>query len=166
MNTSGVEHQLVQHFDSNHSISKKLKILLIDDDPEMSDLVVAALEAKTNCSAEIATDPFEAMNKISETFYDLVILDWKLPALTGGETLRQVEKGLYFDPELPIQWDNHKVPVVIFSSSDKAQCSFTKTKHFKYLGFVSKNQKLNAIVEAFSVLMAPLSQEQQVSAGV
>lgn len=128
---------------------KKPRVLLIDDDMEMGEIVKNSLKFRFNCRVDVASDPFEAMNTMTENFYDLIILDWRLPALTGGQTLKELEKGFYFEPGLPVQWDRQRVPVIVFSAAEKAQCQLEKTKHFDCVGFISKKQSLNSIVESF-----------------
>ncbi len=132
---------------------KPKKILMIEDDPDMSSLIAKSLKQKYSCIIDIAQDPFEAMNLMTENFYDMIILDWQLPALNGAETLVQAEKGLRLEPSLPIQWDRQRVPVVIFSSSKKNECPPRRTKHFNYVGFVSKAQPLSSILESFGSYM-------------
>jgi CheY-like chemotaxis protein len=128
------------------------RILLVDDDQDMGTLLTECLTSRLSCSVDTATDPFEAMNKISEDFYDLIILDWNLPALTGAQTLRKAERGLNLDPNAPIQLESHTVPVVILSSSAQDKCQFISTKHFRNVGFVSKRQALHLIVEQLAHL--------------
>jgi CheY-like chemotaxis protein len=125
------------------------KILIIEDDPDMSFVIARALKCKYNCQVEVAQDPFEAMNLMVDKFYDLIILDWHLPGLSGKDTMAEAEKGLRFDPDIPIQWDTKKAPVVIFSSAKKSDCLPRKTKHFDYVGFISKAQPLNDIIDLF-----------------
>ena len=127
---------------------KTKKILMIEDDQDMADVIIGSLKMKYHCQIDIAQDPFEAMNLMTEKFYDLIILDWQLPGLNGTETLVQAEKGLQLEPSLPIQWDREKVPVVIFSSSKKNECLPRRTKHFNYVGFISKAQPLNMVIDA------------------
>lgn len=128
---------------------KKPRVLLIDDDNEMGEVIKNSLKFRYNCHVDCAVDPFEAMNTMTENFYDLIILDWRLPALTGGQTLKELEKGFYFEPGLPVQWDRQRVPVIVFSSAERVQCTLEKTKHFDCVGFISKRQPLNSIVESF-----------------
>lgn len=128
---------------------KSKKILMIEDDPDMSAIITKSLKQQHSCIIDVAQDPFEAMNYMTENFYDMIILDWQLPALNGAETLVQAEKGLRLEPSIPIQWDRQRVPVVIFSSSKKNECPPRRTKHFNYVGFVSKAQPLNAILDSF-----------------
>lgn len=140
--------QFNQPFLKQPNVSKKhKKVLVIDDDPDMSLIISRSLKIKFSCTVDIAHDPFEAINFIIEKFYDLIILDWQLPGLNGAETLVEAEKGLRFEPSIPIQWDRNKAPVVIFSSSKKSECPPRRTKHFNYTGYVSKAQPLDNIIE-------------------
>lgn len=128
---------------------KAKKILMIEDDTEMSDVISKALKDNYGCTVDVAHDPFEAINFIVDKFYDLIILDWQLPGLNGAETLVAAEKGLRFEPSIPIQWDRCRAPVVIFSSSKKSECPPRRTKHFNYTGFISKSQPIHQIIELF-----------------
>lgn len=125
------------------------KILMIDDDQDIVAVVTRALKTKYSCVIDVAQDPYEAMNLMTEKFYDLIILDWQLPGLNGTETLAETEKGLKLEPGLPFQWDTKKVPVVIFSASKKNQCHPRRTKHFDYVGYILKSQPLYTIIESF-----------------
>ncbi|MBC7457124.1 MAG: response regulator [Bdellovibrionaceae bacterium] len=135
------------------SFKKTKKILMIEDDSDMSDILSYTLKMKYNCQIDIAQDPFEAMNMMADKFYDLIILDWQLPGLNGTETLAQTEKLLRLEPSLPIQWDRSKVPVVILSSAKKNECLPRRTKHFDYVGFITKAQPLEMIVDALGELI-------------
>lgn len=144
---------------------KAKKILMIEDDSEMSSVISKALKENYGCTIDVAHDPFEAINFIVDKFYDLIILDWQLPGLNGAETLVAAEKGLRFEPSIPIQWDRCRAPVVIFSSSKKSECPPRRTKHFNYTGFISKGQPLTQIIDLFGAHLT--SDEQlQSSTGV
>lgn len=133
---------------NSKNVKKTKRILIIEDDTDMADILRRSLKMNYNCIVNTAQDPFEAMNLMAEKFYDLIILDWQLPGLNGSETLVQAEKGLRLEPSMPIQWDRAKVPVVVFSTSQKNECHVKKTKHFDYVGHVSKQQSIGSIVEA------------------
>lgn len=130
------------------SFKKTKKILMIEDDLDMAELIINSLKIRYHCAIDVAQDPFEAMNLMTEKFYDLIILDWQLPGLNGTETLVQAEKGLKLEPSIPIQWDQSKVPVVIFTSSKKNECLPRRTKHFNYVGFISKTQSLASMIDS------------------
>lgn len=138
---------------------KKKRILMIEDDRDMSALMKKALMSRFYCEIDVAQDPFEALNRVVDRFYDLIILDWQLPGLNGTDTLAEAEKGLRFEPSIPIQWDTAKAPVVIFSSQKKSECLPRRTKHFNYIGFISKMQSLPEILKSFSTYIeAPAEQ--------
>ena len=126
--------------------SPRNRILVIDDDADMGELLQYSLVTKYNCLVDVATDPFEAMNLMTEHFYNSIVLDWNLPALNGGETLQKAAQAMAYEPFLPFQWDQHEVPVIVISSDTKETCQPKKTKHFSYVGFVSKAQPLRKIV--------------------
>ena len=47
-----------------------------------------------------------------------------------------------YEPFLPAQWDHQDVPVIVFSSEAKADCLLKRTKHFNYVGYISKAQPI------------------------
>lgn len=142
-------NSLLQSFPKTiKSFKKSKRILMIEDDSDMSEVLSYTLKKKYNCRIDVAQDPFEAMNMMADKFYELIILDWQLPGLNGTETLAQTEKLLRLEPSLPIQWDKAKVPVIILSSAKKNECLPRRTKHFNYVGFISKAQPLEMIVDA------------------
>lgn len=134
-------------FGRRQNVSGKVKrILLIEDDVDMSEVIQLRLKKMYACKVDIASDPFEAMNKMVEGYYDLIILDWNLPVLNGEETLLRADQAMAYEPGLPIEWDKNEVPVVVFSSTAQEDCKVRKTKHFNYVGHVSKAQPLNKIL--------------------
>jgi len=124
--------------------------LLIEDDVEMSEVIQLRLKKMYSCRVDLASDPFEAMNKMLEEYYDLIILDWNLPVLNGEETLLRADQAMAYEPGLPIEWDKNEVPVVVFSSTAEENCKLRKTKHFNYVGHVSKAQPLNKILSTIA----------------
>lgn len=133
----------------NKNLKKSKKILMIEDDTDMCLIISKSLKENFTCTIDVANDPFEAINLLVDKFYDLIILDWQLPGLNGAETLVAAEKGLRYEPSIPIQWDRNQALVVIFSSAKKEICSPRKTKHFNYAGYISKTQPLRNIIDLF-----------------
>ncbi len=71
------------------------RILVVDDEPSIASLVAQALKRKGyECSS--AHDGDEALEVITQTHPDLVILDLMLPGMDGWEVCRRVKS----DPEL------------------------------------------------------------------
>jgi two-component system phosphate regulon response regulator PhoB len=63
------------------------KILIVDDDPDIRD-VVSAMLAAVGLSAEPVGSAEEALERVEEAPYDLLVLDWNLPKMTGIDLCR------------------------------------------------------------------------------
>ena len=70
-------------------------ILLVEDDPFLADIYSTKLK-EAEFSVEVAQDGEEALRKIKDTTYDLVLLDIVLPTVNGWEILRNIKR----DPNL------------------------------------------------------------------
>jgi two-component system, OmpR family, phosphate regulon response regulator PhoB len=69
--------------------SMSARVLLVDDDPDIRDVVGAMLEA-VGLIVEPATTAEAALERARETHFDLLVLDWNLPAMTGIELCRKI----------------------------------------------------------------------------
>ena len=123
-------------------------VLVVDDDIELAQLLnVSVCERFKNAVVDIASDPFEAMNMMADKAYDLVLLDWNLPGITGLRTLEQASKDFDYDPNLPSEWREKRTPVVVMSADDEEQCKAHSTRYFSYAGFVNKKLGLGGIMD-------------------
>ena len=124
------------------------KVLIIDDDQDMSEVLQSFLEKDEHYAISTAQDPFEAMDMMTEQVFDLIVLDWNLPKMNGLETLIQTEKWFRCDPNLLLEWEDRRVPVIIFTGNEKAICKAPYTKHFRYSGYVNKSNTIETIVNS------------------
>lgn len=90
--------------DSNHSSSGAKKILLIDDDPVIIDILSRILRPK-GYEITVASDGIEALEKTFDEHPDLIILDLGLPKLPGEEVCRQIRK----------TEKKHHIPIIMLS---------------------------------------------------
>ena len=81
--------------------SEDLNILVIDDIAMELKLIKGMLEPieVPLCRVDSLQDPRQALEKIREGSYDLVITDFEMPGLSGMEVFRQVRD---FNPSLPV----------------------------------------------------------------
>jgi PAS domain S-box-containing protein len=100
------------------NMEKDRKILLIDDDIVLHQLVCKFL-LQTNCRCLSAHSGAEGLGMIREHKPDLILLDFMMPDMTGG----QVYDELVTNPEYEAFRD---IPVVILSA--KENDTFTKVK--------------------------------------
>lgn len=80
------------------------KILLIEDDQEIGEMVTKHLEKDSFCVAHI-TDGLSAVDAFYREHFDLVLLDLMLPKMDGIDVLQQIRK-------------NSVVPVIIISAKE------------------------------------------------
>ena len=86
-------------FWSNHQISR---MIVVDDDEETCRNITKAM-AGTGVSTDYATGGEQAVQMVREAGeekkpYDLILLDWKMPGMSGLEAARQIRK----DSQVPI----------------------------------------------------------------
>jgi two-component system NtrC family response regulator len=77
---------------------EKAKILIAEDEKTQRDLLEGFLK-KEGFFVHAVTHGREALQKLKEDFYDIALIDYKMPELDGLQTLREIRK-LY--PELPV----------------------------------------------------------------
>lgn len=69
------------------------RVLVVDDDVDIRDVVGAMLEA-VGLIAESAASAEEAIDLVSSSSYDLLVLDWNLPGMSGLDLCRHVRNEL------------------------------------------------------------------------
>ena len=70
--------------------SSKRKVLVVDDDPDLVELIVSVLEADRRFETRVATNGFEAGMMVKEYRPDIIILDVMLPGINGKEVCIRV----------------------------------------------------------------------------
>ena len=77
-----------------------LKVLAVDDDAVSSRATVLAL-GRANLAATSVTDPFDALQRLRESSYSLVLLDINMPGM-DGITLCEQMRGLPLHKKTPV----------------------------------------------------------------
>ena len=75
-----------------------VKVLVIDDDPDVRAFLAAALEG-LGYTVELAEDGPEGIEKIAAFGPDLLLLDYAMPQMNGADVARAVRRS---HPHLPI----------------------------------------------------------------
>ena len=68
----------------------KIKVLLVDDEKEFIRALAERLEVR-DFNAETAFDGYEAISKIKEQDFDVIVLDVLMPGINGIETLKEIK---------------------------------------------------------------------------
>src|SRR5579883_2929793 len=94
--------------DRSTAIKRKLKILIIDDDELIREVVKLAL-ANADFEAVALESPSLAQTVVKQTKPDLILLDLYMPELNGLDLMRKLQS----DPS------TKKVPVIVFTGSNE-----------------------------------------------
>ena len=78
------------------------KILIVDDEEMTAQVLADILRTDGYVSIEATTDPRDALSRYSAFQPDLVVLDWKMPHITGAQVLRQIRSVCAAQSYLPI----------------------------------------------------------------
>ncbi|MDH7491787.1 MAG: PAS domain S-box protein [Methanolinea sp.] len=69
-----------------------MRILLVDDDPMLPDLIQKFLEKEGEIEIEATRSGSEALEKISQEKFDAIVLDYELPGMNGIDLLRMIKR--------------------------------------------------------------------------
>lgn len=71
-------------------LMRKSKILLIDDEPGLLRLMTLMLNFRDRYEVRSVADATKALSAVVEFKPDLVLLDWIMPKMNGGEVAQQI----------------------------------------------------------------------------
>ncbi len=74
------------------------RVLLVDDEAELASALVERLEYR-GIAMDYATDGAGALKRLQTSAYDIIVIDLKLPGMSGEELLRIVNTSY---PRLPV----------------------------------------------------------------
>mgnify|MGYP005838449393 CR=1 FL=1 len=86
---------------------KKLKVLVVEDNQAMRDVISAVMEGLDVGDVIYAKSGDQGFNKFKEHKPDIVITDWEMEPVDGIELIRQIRK----NPQSP----NKMVPVIFLT---------------------------------------------------
>ncbi len=95
---------------------KQKKILAVDDEPDLTKLCILALEYH-GFKVDTFNDPQEALSNYKPGYYDLVILDIKMPKMDGFELYDEIKK------------KDHKAKVCFLTASELYYEEFRKKEY-------------------------------------
>lgn len=88
----------------------KVKILVVDDEEDVRDRLSSMIQRKFYCDVDKAANGTEALEKLRKDKFDLVVLDIKMPGLSGIDVIKEASK---FTPDTKIlavsAYDSHEV---------------------------------------------------------
>src|ERR687893_797948 len=79
------------NYDHQKKQQKQKKILAVDDEPDLTKLCSLALEYH-GLKVDTFNDPQEALSNYKPDYYDLIILDIKMPKMDGFKLYDEIKK--------------------------------------------------------------------------
>src|ERR671924_278952 len=70
----------------------KKRILIVDDEPDINSLFRMVLEENGEFMVHSFTDPLLALRNFKDNFYDLILVDIKMPEMDGLDFYRKIRK--------------------------------------------------------------------------
>lgn len=117
------------------------KILIIDDEVDMLDMLKTIIEDKTTYQVSVTPKPQEALRLLGESPFDLVITDLRMPDL-GGISLLEEIRGKH--PDLPV------IIISAYGTIDTAVEAMQKGA----FSYITKPFKQNEILVAIAKALA------------
>lgn len=71
-------------------MTTKMRILVVDDEDRFRESISRLLTTEGH-SVSTARDGMEALNKLAGNDFDVVLLDMKMPGLSGAETFNEIQ---------------------------------------------------------------------------
>lgn len=66
------------------------RILLVDDDRDILDIIRLDLEDDKANTVDISNTAEEAIEKVNNNRYDVIISDWRMPGMNGTDLIRKL----------------------------------------------------------------------------
>lgn len=89
--SSLVQENKVSTFYSKSFEAPEARILVVDDD-DLNLIITTKLLQDTKMSIDTASSADECLRKTSKRYYNLILMDYMMPGMNGGELLREVRK--------------------------------------------------------------------------
>ena len=121
------------------------RILLIDDEPDITFTIKDILE-DNGFQVESFNDPILALNYYKVHFYDLVILDIKMPKMNGFELYIKIREK---DPKVKICF--FTATTMFNEEIKKALLTFGKTISEDY--FIQKPMRFEVLIKKITLIM-------------
>jgi len=133
-----------------HPLSDHFRIVVVDDDPEVTETIMIYLEEEENIRLRVTQDPNKALKLIKDFHPHLLISDLMMPGTTGIEILKSAKQ---LDPGLE---------VVLMTAHASAQTAVEAMKEgaYDYLIKPFKMIELKSVIAKITRTRALMEQNQ------
>lgn len=89
-----------------------MKVLIVDDSAVMRKVVMDALMKSDITNVGQAPDGEEAVKAVIDNIYDLVLMDWNMPKMSGIEAVREIRRKGISVPIIMVTTESEKARVL------------------------------------------------------
>jgi len=89
--TTNTQDEKISTYYSKTFEAPEARILIVDDD-DLNLIITTKLLQDTKMSIDTASSVDECLRKTSKRYYNLILMDYMMPGMNGGELLREVRK--------------------------------------------------------------------------
>ena len=114
------------------------KVLVVDDEAPVVELFNDLLK-KENCSVKGVGSGEDALEAIKKEDFDIVLLDIKLPGMSGLEALKKMKD------------TNPDLVVIMITGFGYDEELISKSKEYGCAGYIGKNMPISQIVSSFKL---------------
>lgn len=122
---------------------KKARLLVVDDEENIRFLFKEELEEE-GYSVDVASNGLEALDKIKQAVFDLVILDIKMPGMNGIEALNEIKNM------------NKNLPVILCSAYGEFKQDFSSWASDGYVVKSADTKELKQTIKDLLSVAKPL----------
>ncbi len=127
-------------------------VLIIDDDHDSVQILELALK-RAGCFVHFISDGSQAAAEIAKSNYDLIVLDWFMPTINGGDTLAQAENMIATSNLVRSRGLDTTIPVIIYSAHEiDSFDKFPECEFFTFIDIWKKQFNYNEL----STRLAPI----------
>jgi len=134
--------------EAKQNVSKALRVLVVDDDVESIMPLQTCLRNK-GCSVKVVNSGFGAIQEVlaDDVDYDLIVIDWNMPEMTGGQAVSNAQKVISHSPSAKFHWHQYQMPVVVFSSCSADEVNLPLCRDFKFVDHWEKEVSFRRLEE-------------------
>ncbi len=120
------------------------RVLVIDDDRDTAQSIKYVVESKGHSVCDVVCDVYEALLALSDSPYDLVFIDQKMPGLDGSSVLSKADEYADMDP-LIVESGRfaRSIPAVLMSGTEISLKKNYELKNFKLVKLLNKKDLFN-----------------------
>ena len=137
---SGHEFQRLVGPDMQNNLKLNMlapKILIVDDDPVSTKLMETCLRQQ-GCDTRVVSSGKQAVSEITTHDYDLMVLDWNMPLMSGYEAVVCAQDLISFDASFRQAWLSNQLPILTYSGVEGQTLEYPDCKNFNFVDFIPK----------------------------